>query len=212
VSIQRSGHALAVLMAAPVAGCTLIRLGIGAEVDKKAQPKPVATYSLATASKGSDLELTLRDGSVVSGRFDGLEPVPEAQYRERWKESLQALATITPVPGLGRVQVRTKAGQEADATLVGITPAQVRLLESPASGPASVPFDKLASLGVPGGGAVDGATLARLAQEGSSPIEDVRTAAVRSSHGGKLIGGLVGAAVDAIVVGTVVNSLNNMDF
>jgi hypothetical protein len=217
----------AILAAAlPLAGCTLIGLGIGALVDRGSagKRKPVPTVSVTTLDEGRAIELTLRDGSLITGRYQGLEPVPEKPYGERWRESLQALAGEVSLPGLGPVHVRTKAGAEGDVTLLGLGPGylSVRAGNAPLE---RVPLDSLASVSVPGGGSLDGTTLARLAAEGrlpyleavvvkgsagrrSVPLEQVRTTSLVTKNG-KKIGAIIGAAIDAALVTAVIIDYNN---
>ena len=213
-----AARALAVgLLAVPFSGCTLIGLGIGALVDDHSQGKPrtVSPLAVASASPGQSVELSLRDGSLVTGRLQGVEAVEDALYRERWKGSLQALAGTATLPGLGAVHVRTAKG-EADATLLGLRPGRLVIRQGRRVDADTVALDSLTSLGVPGGGSVDGVTVARLAQEGKLPfldalvvkangarrvipLEDVHSASFLSKSG-KKTGAIIGAVLDAAVV------------
>jgi hypothetical protein len=210
-------------------GCTALGWWIGHDADKKAKPKPVPSLQVASLGKGQSVELVLRDGSVVAGRFDGMEPVPDAQYRDRWKQDLQILAPATLVPGLGAARLRKKAGSEGNVTLLGLRPGQLSFREAPHNSIGTLPLESVAELGVPGGGSIDGATLSRVAQEGRLPfldavavktkdgarqlvpLENVRSASAKSGHGA-LTGALVGAAIDAVIVGLAIHEMNNMTF
>ena len=66
---RRVASALAALVALPLAGCTLIGLGIGAMVDNNSagKAKSVSPLSVATASPGQSVQLQLRGGQLVTG-------------------------------------------------------------------------------------------------------------------------------------------------
>jgi hypothetical protein len=227
-------RAVAAVLSVSLSGCTFFGWLIGRDVDHKARPRVVPPLQAASVEKGKRVELTLRDGSLVAGRFDGLEAVPPAVYRERWKESLQTLAPATVLPGLGAARIRTKAGREGDVTLLGVRPGELSFREGTGSTPLKVSLDSLASLSVPGGGAIEGATLSRLAQDGrlpfldtlvvttkdgarrTVPMESVRSATVnpdgRLGNKGALTGALIGLAIDAILVAVAVNEMNNTTY
>lgn len=227
-------RAVAALLSVSLSGCTFFGWLIGRDADAKARPSVVPPLQAASVEKGKRVELTLRDGSLVAGLFDGLETVPPAVYRERWKDSLQSLAPATVLPGLGAARIRTKAGREGDVTLLGVRPGELSVREGASSTPLKVSLDSLASLSVPGGGAIQGATLSRLAQDGrlpfldalvvttkdgarrTVPLESVRSAIVnpngRVGHKGALTGALIGLAVDAILVGVAVHEMNNTTY
>jgi hypothetical protein len=224
---RRQALGLIGLLSLPLAGCTVIGLLVGAHHDKNATPRPIPPLQVVSLDKGSNVELELRDGSLVAGRFDGLEPVPDARYRERWKESLQQLAPTTAVPGLGAARLRTNSGGDAEVTLLGLRPAGLSIREGGSATLGAVPFASIASLGVPGGGSIDGSALARLAQEDRLPfldaaavktkggarqvvpLENVRTTSIRG-HSGKLTGVLVGAVIDVALVAVAAHSMSNM--
>jgi hypothetical protein len=224
-------RAMAVVLSVSLSGCTLFGWLIGHDADKKARPRTVPALQTASIEKGQSVDLALRDGSFVAGRFDGLEAVPPAVYGERWRESLQTLAPATVLPGLGAVRVRTKAGHEENVTLLGVRPGQLFFRQGASSTPLRASLDSLASLGVPNGGAVDGATLVRLAQDGRLPyldalvvrtkdgarrsvqMESVRSATVNpnggTSHKGRT-GALIGLAIDAVIVAVAVHEASHM--
>jgi len=221
------------LLSVPLMGCTFFGWLIGRDADHKATPRPVPPLQVASIEKGNSVAFALRDGSVVVGRFDGVEAVPQAVYRERWKESLQTLAPATVLPGLGAARIRTKAGREGDVTLLGIRPGELSVREGAGSTPVKVSLDSLATLSIPGGGAVDGATLSRLAQDGrlpfldslvvrtkdgarrTVPMESVRSATVnpngRGGHKGAWTGALIGLAIDAVVVGVAIHEAQTFE-
>lgn len=115
--------------------------------------------------------------------------------------------------------------------MLGVRPGQLCFRQGASSTPLKASLDSLASLSVPGGGAVDGATLSRLAQDGrlpyldalvvrtkddtrrTVPMESVRSATVNpnggTSHKGRT-GALIGLAIDAVIVAVVVHEASNM--
>lgn len=146
----RLGLGLAGLFSIQLIGCTALGWWIGHDVDKKAQPKPVPSLQVASLGRGQSVELVLRDGSVVAGRFEGMEPVPSAQYRERWQQGLQTLAPATLVPGLGAARLRKKAGSEGNVTLLGLRPGQLSFREAGNASNGTLSLESVAELGVPG--------------------------------------------------------------
>jgi hypothetical protein len=220
------GRASAAALALSLSGCTFFGWLIGHGVDKNAKPKPVPPLQVARADKGQAIELVLRDGTNLAGRFDGLEPVPPTLYRERWKESLQALAPATPLPGLGPARLRTKKGSEGTVTLVGLRPGQLCFVEQGRAATETLSLESVGELGVPGGGSTDGAAFARLAQEGRLPyldalalrtgdggrrvvpLESVRSASIKNSHGARN-GALIGALIDGILIAVAVSEASS---
>ena len=213
-----------VLSALSLPGCTLIGLAVGAHADAGKRPQPVEPARLATVEKGQRLDLTLADGQVLHGKLLGLAPLPSDEYARRWAWAREQLGPGVPLPPLG-APVFGLDGSDLGRAFEGVDPGAV--LASRPGQPGLLRLD-LAAVGGVGQAPerLDRAALLRLVHEGRLPArsqvvlsgpgqetrrigaEYVAQASVVPAKNGKLTGALVGLAVDALVVGLAVTSLN----
>lgn len=222
---MRPAPACAVALSAlSLPGCTLIGLAIGAHSDAAKRPQPVEPARLATVEKGQRLDLTLADGQVLHGKLLGLEPLPSDEYARRWAWARQRLGPEVPLPPLG-APVFGLDGSDLGQAFEGVDPGTVL-----ASGPGRPGLVRLALAAVGGVGQgperLDRAALLRLLHEGRLPArsqvvvsgpgrearrvapDEVAQVSLVPARNGKRNGALAGLAVDALVVGLALSSLN----
>jgi hypothetical protein len=221
--VSRKVEALGVLGLAALltAGCTLVGYGIGALIDKghPAGFKVVDGWPLKQVRKDTDVRVFLRDGREVKGVFRGLSESDE-EYGPRYAEGRERHLPALVLPEIGeRVRVITASGWQ-EGTFQGFDFASLSLATPKTRW---LPFRGVGRLVSAGAAGVAGSELARLAVEGELPLrprmlvgdEALPLETVRSveawQHGnkGKLIGALVGAAIDVVIVAAVISTLDD---
>ena len=199
------------------AGCSLIGLGVGAIVDKKPRHQ-IPGWEIQAIEPGQKVELTLADGHVMKGKFTGLSPVPDTEYRRRYDEARVALRGVTddavdlPRLGVGATIVDA-SGNRAECEYLGFELGAIAFYLPNRADVSTLPFERLHTLADADGRRVDGATLRRLVHERKVPmradvtidnagrvrIEEIAQLSI-SKGKGKMIGFLGGLAIDAIIV------------
>jgi len=102
-----------VVVAAALTGCSLIGLGIGARIDKDnaGKRKPIEAWQVVAVGPGTPVDVSLRDGGQVSGKYVGLVPVPPEQYADSFGRSREANGSCH-TPALGSTTtVAVKSGK-----------------------------------------------------------------------------------------------------
>jgi hypothetical protein len=217
-----------VVVAAALTGCSLIGLGVGASIDKDnaGKRKPIEPSEVVAVGPGTPVDVFLRDGGQLSGKFMGLVPVPPEQYADSFARSREANGSEHP-PLLGStVTVAVKSGKQKQGELLGFGLKSLVIRETGAEQPTAVELSRIVRVSDSAGDDVDGRALQRLVTEGKIPLLSAmavdtasgrtqipldlvaRIDVPRKSHG-KMTGFLVGAAIDAVLVIAAVNSLKN---
>ena len=128
--LSSSGLLLAVLLPAGLStGCTAIGLAVGAVADsyKDKVVKPVrGAQQVHTLKAGAAVELRLRDGRAVRGRYRGLDWTLNEARVSQYKVAGRVLAhdLALPAPGPGARLALTR-GHVAPGELIGFGPGFV---------------------------------------------------------------------------------------
>jgi len=88
-------------------GCSLIGLGIGAISDAR-EPAVITTPNsqIQSVKPGKDVDMVLKDGTVLKGKYEGMQSVPEEEYARKYKETCAQNISLIALPRLGeRVRV-----------------------------------------------------------------------------------------------------------
>ncbi len=209
----------AIAIAVSLSGCTAIGFGTGAIVDHKKPPKakPVAKSEVDTLAVGEAIEFQLWDGTRLSGKYQGLQWERPDAYAPRYEEARARLATDAAVPALGPgAHVVVTDGGTATGEFLGIGAGVIRFVERGSA--VSIRLDRILTLADAAGRSVSGAALAELVaarrlptlagltvdgKAGTRVVEYADVAGVsrlQRPNSGKLIGALVGLAIDAATV------------
>ena len=102
-------------------GCSVIGLGIGAISDSaKPDSLTVPGWEVQTVKPGREIKLTLRDGERLTGKFAGVDSVPEGQYVQRYTVCREQTGKETPLPALGeKIDVTLNSGVQGERELLG---------------------------------------------------------------------------------------------
>jgi hypothetical protein len=216
---SRSPRALAIALSVALSGCTAVGFGVGTLVDHKRPPKakPVARSEVDTLVVGEAIELQLWDGTRLSGKYQGLQWERADAYAPRYEAARAKLAPDAAVPALGPgARVVVTSGGTATGEFLGLGAGVVRFVERGAE--VSIRLDRVLTLADAAGRSVSGAALAELVaarrlptlaaltiegKAGNRAVDYADVAGVsrlQRSNSGKLVGTLLGLAVDVAAV------------
>ena len=218
---------LVVVVAAALTGCSLIGLGIGALVDKDkaGKTKPIEARRVGAVGPGTAVDISLTDGGQLSGKYVGLVPVPPEQYADSFARSREANGSEHS-PALGStVTVALKSGKEKHGELLGFNPRLLVIRETAGQPSTDVELSRVVRLSDSAGDGVEGEVLLRMALAGKIPflsamavdtasgrtqipLDRVARIDVPEKGHAKLVGFLVGAVIDAVIVVAAVSSLH----
>lgn len=229
-----SWRPLCLLLAVALCGCSIIGLTIGALSDAR-QPKAMTVpgWKVDTLKVGAKVEVLLRDGRTVNGKFKGIKPMPFNQYVTLHNEAKAQLPEGMYLPNPTDTLVMTFAArkpQESEVTvtgqLAGFVRDSVRVGQNVAGKARIVawPLSELIRLSDQRGNELTGETIRSLINDGKIPVRSslailakseqklIPTNQVQQVHQlagkkeGVLVGFLLGAAIDAAVIAAVASA------
>lgn len=229
-----SWRPLCLLLAVALCGCSIIGLSIGALSDAR-QPKAMTVpgWKVDTLKVGAKVEVLLRDGRTVNGKFKGIKPMPFNQYVTLHNEAKAQLPEGMYLPNPTDTLVMTFAArkpQESEVTvtgqLAGFVRDSVRVGQNVAGKARIVawPLSELIRLSDQRGNELTGETIRSLINDGKIPVRSslailakseqklIPTNQVQQVHQlagkkeGVLVGFLLGAAIDAAVIAAVASA------
>ncbi len=209
------------------AGCSVIGLTVGHKYDSSRPPVTVTEwYDIVTARPGSPMVVMLRDGETVEGTFNGFSELPDGDYTALYDDMKQSMFITGYVPGVGdSVSCMLLSGTSINGRLIGFDWGYV-LLSLPVAGERrKVPLTQIDYVGDGFGERIDGDTLKNYIDWGELPL--VRTVRLQTDGGeiavmphevskvscvttarkpiyGKVLGFLIGATVDVILIITLI--------
>lgn len=205
------------------AGCSLAGLGIGAIHDSHQKTLNVPGWQIETVGKDRDVILTLADGSTVPGKVKDFVEEPPEQYRTRY-DSCRLKEPALRLPALGPgATVKARSGAVAHGDLIGFDSGVVLVVEEGRTAPGRVAFDVVESLSDGQGVTLAHDEITRMVSAGAIPlrttivfggesgtrrvpVDQVHQVIVPAKRRGKLIGFIVGAAIDAVIIAAVAAS------
>ncbi|MFH1941760.1 MAG: hypothetical protein ABIL68_06610 [bacterium] len=101
--------------------CTLIGLASGAAADaKKPDQMNIPGRSVETVKPGTQIEIVLKDGSQLIGKYLGLEHFPDNEYKEKYLKSLETLREKVRLPALDdSITITTISGKPFKCAFLG---------------------------------------------------------------------------------------------
>jgi len=206
------------VLAGVLAGCTAIGYAIGAKIDSSRR-KLVAIdgWDLERIETGSSVRVLFRDAREASGVFGGLEASGQ-EYRVRYDRWREARTEVAAVPMIGDpITVESVAGKTWSGAFMGFEYTSLSIKGDGESN-SEVPYRRIARVSTAEGAAWNGTQLADLASRGGIPLRSCmllnkvpipldqvgRVEVWREGNIGKIVGALVGVAVDAVLIAAVV--------
>ncbi len=94
--------ALSILMVFMINGCTLIGFGVGTYIDSRSENEETSIRENPDALKaGEHIRVTLKDGSILEGRYSGIEVIGKDEYPERYAEIRLRNSGNIKLPAIG---------------------------------------------------------------------------------------------------------------
>lgn len=102
-------------------GCTLIGLSIGSGIEyPKDECLLIPGWKVGAITPGDEIHLMLNDGEQVSGKYLGINPVPQERYAEMYAKFRKEKSEELILPELGEnITIVMKSGIQAERELVG---------------------------------------------------------------------------------------------
>jgi len=208
-------------LACALTGCSLIGLGIGAKIDSshKAPSMVLDGWDLERVAKGTRVRVVRRRSGAAEGVFKGLD-VSTQEYDQRYESWRGGQAASGALPRIGdSITVEGTSGKVRPGAFLGFEYQSLAFREDGEAFDRHVFYRDISRVSAAGGGAWEGAQLSGLAAEGRLPLrscmlldkariplEDVSRVEVwRAGKTGKLVGFLLGAVVDGIVIAALVS-------
>jgi hypothetical protein len=216
---------LAIVLLFQISGCSIIGVGFGAYEDgSKPDTLFIQDWKIKGVEPGSKINIILNDGNLVSGKYIGLEKVTTEEYTESYARSreqnikeviLPELGdSITVIDTIGRqwvcefsgfdyhnfMSVQQKGQTEPSITVLGLVG---KILDRDGN---VIEVDKIRNLMTEGKLPL----LSAIVVQGEVgriqvPMDKVRQIKVRVDKHNALIGFLIGAVVDSLLVYAVAN-------
>ena len=239
----RNRNALAVvifwalcLVLLTLAGCSLIGLGIGAAVDSgKPSRKEIPSWEVHSIKPGTKLTIFLNSGELLTGKYIGMLPLPEEEYRRLYSEAKAGDCAI--LPDLGEeISVEQSQGQELRGELLGFEYQTLLLGMLPKSDePSRIPQNTIVSITDSSGRLILPEPLQELSRAGKIPVRskislvsenrtvdnklrpdtalvdfyEISQVQIHLKKSGKMTGLLVGAIIDFAVIIVVIASADD---
>ncbi len=209
-------------LAGILAGCSLIGIGVGAIFDAHHDdPLLLRGWELHRIGIGKRVSLVLRDNRAIQGVFGGLDASPY-EYKERYA-AWRAAPSNGEAPALGdTVAIETTAGKLRSGEFQGFEYGALSLQRKGHSTADQIAYKQIARASTERGATWDGSRLAGMATTGllplrscmlldktRIPLEQVLQVTAPRTHHGKIIGFLVGAVIDALVIISIGNAIGS---
>jgi len=208
-------------------GCTLIGFGIGAISDgsKKGGEGVSGLAELRTFELGTGIVLITGAGTKIEGDFLGFQELSRKEYDRLYLAALETLRVGQSLPRPGDTisfNHYAAAGRRVRGLFRGVDPGYLVLWQNRGGyslsalrnleGDGARPLDSFALQTLSDEGRLPYLTTGILVDRGKDttevPVEDIVRIESDSGGNGKLIGALVGAGIDAIVIIAVNASMN----
>ena len=200
-------------------GCSLIGLGLGAAADaKKPDQMNIPGRSVETVKPGTQIEIVLKDGSQLSGKYLGLERYPEKEYVEKYQKSQENLRERIPLPAVGdSIAITTISRKPFKCAFLGFDFRYLWMRMTNRNESDAVILRDLTSIEDNQGNILTGETVRDLINKGEIPLlsaiviqneagktlvamDEVDQIQVPVKKYGDLGGFLAGAGIDALII------------
>jgi len=159
-------------------GCSMIGLTTGASVDsEKSNQKIVPGWQVMTIAPGTRITIILKDGTRLSGKYSGLDPIPAEQYAAIYSQAREQKAEGILLPALGEridIGLFLEKAKEPEKKLEGIFEGfghdRVLFKFKGTTTLSDLPLSFVTKIAGSGGHVIAGETLKRLILEGKIPV------------------------------------------
>lgn len=215
-------------------GCSLIGLSIGAQIDASKPDQTILPgWEVVTIKPGTAINVILKDGNRLSGKYSGLYRIPAEQYAANYSQAREQKPEGILLPALGdsiNIRLFLKKAKEPEisleCTFEGFEHDRILFKQKGRTALSDVPLSFVTKIAGSRNKIISGETIQRLILEGEIPVlsaivvegEVEKTLVAMDNmsqieipvkkHDGALTGFLIGAVIDAVVVAAVVSSFS----
>ncbi len=201
-------------------GCSLIGLGIGAIKDGHEPDNTTATNSqLWFVQPGQNVSMVLRDGTVLKGSYGGIQPVPKDDYGRKYEETCAQNYGSIALPRLGEkvIFAGNDPTDQYECEFAGFDLGLIMIKNIEKNTISGVSTKRYPTFKNSQGNLIDVKALDAMMLEGKIPfvsgavmkigsnqkvipVEQISEVRIPNKKHGKLIGFLIGAGIDAVVI------------
>ncbi len=210
-------------------GCSIIGTVIGANIDaSKPDRSTIELQELETVKRGQKLDILLRNGEIVSGKFFRFDRMPQHEYTRNYSSAKEQNNALTSLPNLGsQITINQNNGQQVSCNLIGVDYNSLEVREKNQTDLTIVFLDSISSIVTLDGKTIDGIILRDLAVTGQIPflseiiieektnntsisriaLNKVSRIEIHNKKGGKFAGFAFGLIVDIIIIDRLLRNL-----
>jgi hypothetical protein len=215
----------AALMLIQTHGCSILGLGIGAVSDaNKPDTEVISGWDVKTIPSGTEIGIILRDGSEITGRYEGMGQLSPQEYDIRYSKCRQEQPEEIYLPAIGdTITVVSKSGDQLVGRFLGFDYRimHVQLFDRSETNRAAL--NLIDTIEDNRGNVLEGERLKQLVFDGKIPfrsvivvtgpvtkavisLDEVHQIQIPAEKKGALTGFLLGAAVDIIIIAIAAKS------
>lgn len=174
-------------------GCSLIGLGVGAQIDaSKPDQTTLPGWEVVTIKPGTAINVILKDGSWLSGKYSGLDRIPAEQYAAIYFQAREQKLEGILLPALGDsidigksvVGLFKDSEKNLEGTFEGFEHDRILIKLKERTGLSDVPLSLVTKIASDRSHIISGETIKRLIREGKIPV---LSAIVVESDAGKTL-------------------------
>lgn len=153
-------------------GCSLVGLGVGSLVDAgKPSRREIPGWEVETVKPGSKLDVFLKSGEMLTGKFLGVETAPKEAYAEKYSLAREQAPNDNPLPSLGdTVTVVDSFGERGKGEFLGFDYLSIVLKSEQKPEPVRVSLSPEGTILDGRGNRFEGTALRELTVRGQIPL------------------------------------------
>jgi hypothetical protein len=219
-----------------LSGCSAILGGIGALSDASTPERNIPAWQEATIKPGTAINVVLKDGTWLRGKYSGLGRIPAEQYAAIYSQAREQKPEGIFLPALGdsidigtSVRLFKEFEEKLEGTFEGFEHDRILTKLKGTTLLSDVPLSFITKISSDRGHAIFGETIKRLILEGQIPVmsaivvegeagktrvamDNVRQIEIPVKKHSALTGFLIGAVIDTAVVIAVISALSDLSF
>ena len=218
--------------------CSIIGYSIGGNIGAKKEMVTIPGWEVQKIKPGVDLEIVLLDGQMIKGNYSGLQVLPNSLYEEKYEISKRQRALSQTMPNLGDcITIQLQSGVEEKCRFNGFSCVTQKnlLIFSVIVRRENRTKDLYYKMGLitgfldEEGEFFKADQLNQLLQEGKIPVKNnimikdqrktltvafnevsqIRRQKTKKNTGGAVVGLLLGATVDALIISEIISELRD---
>jgi hypothetical protein len=234
-TISQSALLITAVAVLALNGCSMIGLGIGVSIDSsKPNQKTVPGWQATAIKPGAPINVILKDGSWLHGKYSGLGRVPAEQYAALYSQARERKPEGILLPALGEsIEIETSVRlfkefeEKLEGTFEGFEHDRILSKLIGTTVLSGVPLSFVTKIAAGKGRVISGETIKELILAGQIPVmsaiviereagktqvamNDVRQIEIPVKKHAALEGFLIGAVIDTAIVFAVIRALSDL--